>query len=84
MIGTTEEKAYRDITSHSTKNLRSLTVFRFESSLKPRKGLNTLRMPLHDRKVLYLKVDVVEWDNILVLRLDTVRNDVLILDFYVN
>lgn len=84
VIGSSQEKAYRTLTSHTPQTHDSTTVCRFGSSIKRSEGMTTLRMPLPDGQALLFGADVVDGDIPLLLGLDVMRCHGLIMDFHTD
>lgn len=62
VIGTNQERSYRQLTSYTANTHKPETIFRFENTLSESKGIITLRLPLPDGQVIYFNADIVDAD----------------------
>lgn len=84
VIGSSQISAYHSLTKYVGKIIASTTTYKFGSSLTKIIGTTTIRLPLPYGQFLQFRVDIVNNDVPLLLRLEVIREHSLVLYFEHN
>lgn len=80
MIGINEERSYRELKFYAVYTQKSVTIFRFATTLCKNKGNLTLRFPFPDGLLIYFDAEIINTRLPLRLRLDVLHAHGLIID----